>query len=310
MLFIEDHYEGYDAPRLVVRLEHDRRGTPYLLLHGPEPDTHWEAFAAAVRAVVRHFGVRLVVSMGSVPMAVPHTRPVMATNHATRPELLLAREHLAGPDPDPRERRVDARGAAGGVGRRRDGVRRARAALRRPVRLPGGRAQAAGVGRGRHRAGVGPRRPRRPRATAREAEIAEQIEESERGARARHRPRAAVRRAGRCRGRERAPAGCRWPRSASCRPPRSSARSSSGSWPASTRTTSEVSVPVHRRRAARAARPRDARPRTSSAASSPTPRCSGCSAARSPPRRWSPRRAPPPTTMSVHSLHSYFLRPG
>jgi predicted ATP-grasp superfamily ATP-dependent carboligase len=54
-----------------------------------EPDTHWEAFAEGVRAVVQHFGVRLVVSMGSVPMAVPHTRPVMATNHASRPELLL-----------------------------------------------------------------------------------------------------------------------------------------------------------------------------------------------------------------------------
>jgi hypothetical protein len=89
MLFLEDHYEGYVAPRLVVRLEHDRRGTPYLLLHGMEPDTHWEAFAAGVRAVVRHFGVRLVVSLGSVPMAAPHTRPVMTTNHATRPALLL-----------------------------------------------------------------------------------------------------------------------------------------------------------------------------------------------------------------------------
>jgi len=89
MLFIEDHYEGYAAPRLVVRVERDRRGTPYLVLSGMEPDTHWEAFAQGVRAVVRHFGVRLVVSVGSVPMAVPHTRPVMVTNHATRPELLL-----------------------------------------------------------------------------------------------------------------------------------------------------------------------------------------------------------------------------
>ena len=46
MAFVEDHYEGYVAPRLVVRLQHDGRGTPYLLLHGPEPDTHWEAFTA------------------------------------------------------------------------------------------------------------------------------------------------------------------------------------------------------------------------------------------------------------------------
>ena len=89
MSFVEDHYEGYVAPRLVVRHQEDVAGTPYLLLHGPEPDTHWEAFARAVREVVEHFGVRLVVSLGSVPMAVPHTRPVMVTNHATRPELLM-----------------------------------------------------------------------------------------------------------------------------------------------------------------------------------------------------------------------------
>lgn len=90
MLFVEDHYEGYVAPRLVVRLERDARGASYLLLSGPEPDTHWEAFATAVRDVVKHFGVRLAVSMGSVPMAVPHTRPVMVTNHATRPDLMVA----------------------------------------------------------------------------------------------------------------------------------------------------------------------------------------------------------------------------
>jgi len=89
MSFVENHYEGYDAPRLVVRLHHDRLGAPYLLLHGPEPDMQWEGFAAAVRSVVEHFGVRLTVAMGAVPMAVPHTRPVMLTNHATRPELLV-----------------------------------------------------------------------------------------------------------------------------------------------------------------------------------------------------------------------------
>lgn len=89
MTFAEDHYEDYEPPRLVVRLNHDVLGTPYLLLHGPEPDTHWEAFAVAVRSVVEHFRVRLTVSMGAVPMAVPHTRPVMLTNHATEPDLLL-----------------------------------------------------------------------------------------------------------------------------------------------------------------------------------------------------------------------------
>jgi hypothetical protein len=90
MSFVEDHYEGYVAPRLVTRLQLDGRGASYLLLHGPEPDTHWEAFCQSVREVVEHFGVRLTVVLGSVPMAVPHTRPVMVTNHATRPGLLMA----------------------------------------------------------------------------------------------------------------------------------------------------------------------------------------------------------------------------
>ena len=89
MTFVENHYESYEAPRLVVRLNHDAAGTPYLLLHGPEPDMHWEGFAQAVRDVVEHFGVRLTVAMGAVPMAVPHTRPVMLTNHATAARLMI-----------------------------------------------------------------------------------------------------------------------------------------------------------------------------------------------------------------------------
>ncbi len=88
MTFARDHYEGYDAPRLVVRLLHDHGGAPYLLLHGPEPDIRWEAFCRAVLEVVERFGVRLVVSMGSVPMAVPHTRPVTMTAHAGNKELI------------------------------------------------------------------------------------------------------------------------------------------------------------------------------------------------------------------------------
>jgi len=89
MSFVKDHYSDYDAPRLVVRLMHDDQRAPYLLLTGPEPDVRWEAFAEAVRAVVEQFEVRLTVSMGSVPMAAPHTRPVQVTNHATAKRLLI-----------------------------------------------------------------------------------------------------------------------------------------------------------------------------------------------------------------------------
>ncbi len=86
--FARDHYEAYDAPRLVVRLLRDSGGTPYLLLHGPEPDNRWEAFARAVRQVVERFGVTIVVGLGSVPMAVPHTRPIAITHHANEAALL------------------------------------------------------------------------------------------------------------------------------------------------------------------------------------------------------------------------------
>jgi predicted ATP-grasp superfamily ATP-dependent carboligase len=90
MSFVRDHYESYDAPRLVVRLLRDDARTPYLLMHGPEPDNRWEVFAAAVRHVVEQLGVTRVIGLGAVPMAVPHTRPIAITHHANNPDLLAA----------------------------------------------------------------------------------------------------------------------------------------------------------------------------------------------------------------------------
>lgn len=86
--FVRDHYTDYEAPRLVVRALRDTGRTPFLLLAGPEPDIRWEAFARAVREVVERFGVSRVVSLGAVPMAVPHTRPIAITPHANRPDLV------------------------------------------------------------------------------------------------------------------------------------------------------------------------------------------------------------------------------
>lgn len=91
MSFLNDHYGAYEAPRLVVRALRDAGGTPFLLMHGPEPDIRWEAFCVAVREVVERLGVTRVVSLGAVPMAVPHTRPVAITPHANRHELVHGR---------------------------------------------------------------------------------------------------------------------------------------------------------------------------------------------------------------------------
>lgn len=86
--FVRDHYEDYDPPRLVIRLMSDQVGRHYLLMTGPEPDTHWEGFVGAVREVIEKLGVTIVVAMGSIPMAAPHSRPLAVTQHANRAALI------------------------------------------------------------------------------------------------------------------------------------------------------------------------------------------------------------------------------
>lgn len=88
MLFVEDHWESYTAPSLVVDALADAAGTPYLLLHGPEPDVQWERFAAAVREVCERLGVRMTVGLNAIPMAVPHTRPAGVIAHGSRRDLV------------------------------------------------------------------------------------------------------------------------------------------------------------------------------------------------------------------------------
>lgn len=96
MLFVEDHWESYDAPQLAVHLVRDAGGKPFLLLAGPEPDVQWERFVAAVEQIAEHFGVRLTVGLNAIPMALPHTRPVGVIAHASDPELLAGYEPWIG----------------------------------------------------------------------------------------------------------------------------------------------------------------------------------------------------------------------
>lgn len=96
MVFDEDHWSDYDEPTLEVRLSRDLAGTPFLTLTGPEPDAYWNAFTTAVRTLVGELGVRLTVGLNSIPMAVPHTRPLGVISHATRKELVAEHEHFVG----------------------------------------------------------------------------------------------------------------------------------------------------------------------------------------------------------------------
>ncbi|MGN9909443.1 proteasome assembly chaperone family protein [Phytohabitans sp. LJ34] len=105
MIFIEDHWESYEAPKLELHLVHDDAGTSFLLLTGPEPDLQWERLVAALTEVVARLGVRLTVGLNAIPMAVPHTRPTGVTAHGTRRELVAGYE--------PWLQRVQVPGSAG-----------------------------------------------------------------------------------------------------------------------------------------------------------------------------------------------------
>jgi predicted ATP-grasp superfamily ATP-dependent carboligase len=88
MSFNSDRYESFAAPELLLYAVEDDAGTPFLLLHGTEPDFAWERFVAAVAQLVERLGVTSVVALQAIPMPVPHTRPVTVTAHATRRQLI------------------------------------------------------------------------------------------------------------------------------------------------------------------------------------------------------------------------------
>jgi predicted ATP-grasp superfamily ATP-dependent carboligase len=88
MTFDGDRYASYTAPQILLHAVEDDAGGTFLLLQGPEPDFRWEAFVAAVADLVERLGVTSVVALQSIPMPVPHTRPVTVTAHAVRRSLI------------------------------------------------------------------------------------------------------------------------------------------------------------------------------------------------------------------------------
>src|SRR5271157_1617253 len=88
MTFKTDHFTKYEDPELSLYALHDSVGTPFLLLAGLEPDLKWERFITAVRLLAERLGVRQTIGLGTIPMAVPHTRAVTLTAHANNRELI------------------------------------------------------------------------------------------------------------------------------------------------------------------------------------------------------------------------------
>ncbi len=75
-------------PELTVRRTHGGDGRDVLVLAGPEPDYRWRELADAAVEVARRFGVVEWISLGAIPAAVPHTRPVPILGTSSRPGLL------------------------------------------------------------------------------------------------------------------------------------------------------------------------------------------------------------------------------
>ena len=96
MVFDANRWLSYEDPSLLLHRVTDRDGTPFLLLTGPEPDFQWERVVEAVRELVVRLGVDLVVTAHGIPMAVPHTRPIGMTAHATDPRLIPAQDNPFG----------------------------------------------------------------------------------------------------------------------------------------------------------------------------------------------------------------------
>ncbi|MFD8533521.1 proteasome assembly chaperone family protein [Streptosporangium canum] len=96
MTFDTDRWVSVESPEIALHLVHDTTGTPFLLLTGPEPDREWELFTAALGALATRLKVSKLVTTHGIPMAVPHTRPLGVTGHATRPELVTGQTSAFG----------------------------------------------------------------------------------------------------------------------------------------------------------------------------------------------------------------------
>lgn len=88
MVYDRDHYASFDEPRLELHAVRDLEGRTFLLLTGPEPDTQWERFVAAVTQLVDQLGVSTTIGLHAIAMPVPHTRPLGVIAHANQADLV------------------------------------------------------------------------------------------------------------------------------------------------------------------------------------------------------------------------------
>ncbi|MCA5923459.1 MULTISPECIES: proteasome assembly chaperone family protein [Curtobacterium] len=86
--FEHDHIAAVEPPRLALHLVRDEIGQPFLFLSGYEPDFQWNRFVDAVTGLAAELQVADTTWVQSIPMPVPHTRPISLTVSGTRADLV------------------------------------------------------------------------------------------------------------------------------------------------------------------------------------------------------------------------------
>ena len=117
ILFEDDHLADYRPPRLSLDLARDEIGQQFLMLTGYEPDFQWERFGAAVLGLIDALEVSSTTWINSIPMPVPHTRPIGMTVSGNRADLIEAHVDLAPDDAGAVERAAPRRVPPAGAGR-------------------------------------------------------------------------------------------------------------------------------------------------------------------------------------------------
>lgn len=88
--FDHDHLTDYNPPELKLYLVDDELGQQFLLLTGFEPDFQWQRFTASILQLIERYQVKTTTWVHSIPMPVPHTRPIGVTVSGNRSELVEA----------------------------------------------------------------------------------------------------------------------------------------------------------------------------------------------------------------------------
>ncbi|WP_120005288.1 PAC2 family protein [Nesterenkonia muleiensis] len=86
--FTENRFSDYRGPKLDLFEVRDAMDRPFLLLTGDEPDFQWERVSRTVLQLIEELDVKLLVTVDSLGLPTPHTRPVGVTAHGNRKDLI------------------------------------------------------------------------------------------------------------------------------------------------------------------------------------------------------------------------------